>query len=237
MSGRYFFGIILILLGVGFLLQQADMIEFNEILKNYWPSLIILAGLSGLFDRRSSKFGNLLVIVFGVLLQLNRLEYFDFNVFELFWPAVLILIGINLIFSRGVKSHKEAPFFRSSSKDNDEKSSRNVTVDDTVDSFVMFAGLETNNQSQEFRGGKATALMGGIDLDLRGASLHNNEAYLELNAMFGGIDVFVPSHWRVEMTGVPVFGGWGNKTRPNSDPSAPTLKIKCFVMFGGVEVK
>lgn len=237
MSGRYFFGIILILLGAGFLLQQADIIEFNEVLRIYWPSILILAGLTGLFDRKSSKFGNLIVLALGILLQLNRLDYIDVNVFEVFWPIVLILVGINIIFFKGVRSHKDADFFNFSSNNTGEKRSKNVTLENTIDSFVMFAGLDTNNQSQEFRGGKATALMGGINLDLRGATLNNNEAYLELNAMFGGVDVLVPNNWRVEMTGVPVFGGWSNKTRTNSDLNAPILKVKCFVMFGGIEVK
>ncbi len=30
------------------------------------------------------------------------------------------------------------------------------------------SGIETNNQSQQFKGGKVTAIMGGIDIDLEG---------------------------------------------------------------------
>lgn len=107
MKGRFFWGIILILVGAGFLLDQANYIEFGTVISTYWPSIIILAGISGLFEKGSSKLGNLIVISLGALFQLKQLDYIEFNVFRAFWPIVLILIGLNMIFSRGVKSHKE----------------------------------------------------------------------------------------------------------------------------------
>ena len=62
MNGKYFWGIILIIIGGGFLLEQFDIITFGEIFRLYWPSILILIGLIGLFDRSSSKFGNLFLI-------------------------------------------------------------------------------------------------------------------------------------------------------------------------------
>ena len=53
----------------------------------------------------------------------------------------------------------------------------------------MMSGIETNNQSQEFKGGRATAVMGGIDIDLRGAKLYNNEAHIEVNAIMAGVEI------------------------------------------------
>lgn len=229
MSGRYFFGIILILLGLGFLADQLGYFELGEIISTYWPLLLIVAGLTGLFDRKSSKIGNLIVLALGILFQLNRLDYLEIEVFKLFWPIVLIIIGLNILFTKGVRHH--------SVKIDADKWSTNVVNDATVDSFVIFSGLETNNQSQEFKGGKLTAIFGGIDLNLRGANLNNNEAFIDATALFGGIDIIVPNNWRVEMTGTPIFGGWSNNTQPNPDPNAPVLKVRCTAIFGGIEVK
>ena len=47
--------------------------------------------------------------------------------------------------------------------------------------------------------------MGGIELNLDSADLAPG-AYLTLRAVMGGIDVVVPSHWRVEMMGRSVMG-------------------------------
>lgn len=110
-------------------------------------------------------------------------------------------------------------------------------MENSINEFVLMSGIDTNNQSQEFRGGRATAVMGGIVIDLRNAKLHNNEAIIDANAVMGGIEIYVPENWRVEVSGTPILGGWSNKTRRNTDPNAPVLRIKCFAMFGGIEVK
>ncbi len=234
MNGKYFWGIILILIGAGFLLDQFYIISFSEIFSLYWPSILILVGLLGFLDRKSSKFGNILMIIIGAMIQIDKLDLVDINVYKLIGPIVLILLGLKIILSRG--SIAEVQFGHDSSETS-YNTSKNVTLEDTIDAFVMMSGIETNNQSQQFRGGKATAIMGGIDIDLRGAILYNNEAYLEINAIMGGVEIFVPDDWRVEVTGFPVLGGWSNKTKYNGDPNAPLLKIKCFVMFAGMDVK
>lgn len=242
--GRYIFGVILIVLGVGFLLDQANMIEFNEVIAIYWPSIIILIGLLGLFERKSSKLWNLIIILVGVLLQLNRIGYFEYNAFQLFWPLVLIMIGINIIFFSGSSSNtgeKESnhQYKETVYKDNTKKKkshSNNVSLDDKVDLFVMLSGLETSNQSQEFKGGRASTILGGIDLDLRGAKLYEDEIYIEVNAILGGIDIYVPDDWRVEISGTPILGGLSNNTKLNNNPDAPVLRIRYLAILGGIEI-
>jgi hypothetical protein len=58
--------------------------------------------------------------------------------------------------------------------------------------------------------------------------------------------IAVPQDWVVEISGIPLFGGWSNKTVTHrKDASSPpvlgadrtTLRIKAFVAFGGLEVK
>lgn len=228
---KYLLGIILILIGAGFLLEQFSIISFGDIFSLYWPSFLILVGISGLFNKKSSKVGNISIIVLGGLLQLDRLGLIDVNVYKLFWPILLIIIGLNVIFS----SQKIKTEIKSNSeKDNMTK---NMTSEDTIDILAMFSGIETNIQSKEFKGGKATAILGGIDLDLRDAKLDSNEITIEVNAILGGVDIIISPDWRVDVSGIPIFGGWSNKTRSNIDQNAPLLKIKCFAMFGGIEIK
>ena len=230
MSGRVLWGFILILLGGGLLLDQTGYINFGDIISLYWPSILILVGFFGLFDRRSSKIGNIIAIIFGILFQLNRLDYITIDVFKLFFPLILIIMGLNIIFSKGVRKHN-------SPVEPEKWSKKNLSAEDVVDMFVVFSGIETINQSQYFKGGKISAIFGGIDLDLSGTTLNNNEAFLDVSALFGGVDIIVPRHWRVEMMGTPILGGWDNKTRPSTDPNAPVLKINGTAIFGGIEVK
>ena len=231
MNNKYFFGIILILIGAGFLLDQFAIISIGHMLSLYWPSLLILFGVFNFLDRKSSKFGNLAIIVFGGLLQLSKLELIDVNVYQLFWPIILILLGLNIIFS------KKKPSIIVKTNINLDKNNNTITLEDTIDSFVMLGGISTNNQSRSFKGGKATAIMGGIELDLRGAELYNNEATIEINAIMGGMEIYVPESWKVEISGLPILGGWSNKSNKNLDKDAPLLKIKCTAVMGGIDIK
>lgn len=59
---------------------------------------------------------------------------------------------------------------------------------------------------------------------------------LDVTVLFGGVDVTVPDDWRVLIDGPAVLGGYENHAAA-TDPAAPTLRIRAFAMFGGIEVK
>lgn len=99
-SKRLFWGIILIIIGVGLLLDQFEIISFGRMFKLYWPSILILIGLINLFNKDSSKLGDLILIVIGLALQINKLHLLDFNAFKLVWPLILILLGLKILFSK-----------------------------------------------------------------------------------------------------------------------------------------
>lgn len=100
MKEKYFFGIILILVGLGLFLEQLNVINFGRILSLYWPMILIILGLVGLFDRNSSKFWNFVLILVGLMLQVNRLDLLDVNVFRFVLPVIIILAGFKILFSR-----------------------------------------------------------------------------------------------------------------------------------------
>jgi predicted membrane protein len=53
-AGNLWWGLVLIALGVLFLLDNMNVIEFGEAIRTYWPALLILWGVSVLL-RRSSR--------------------------------------------------------------------------------------------------------------------------------------------------------------------------------------
>lgn len=240
MKGKYFWGIILILLGLGFLLEQFNLISFGGVISIYWPSVLIFSGVVGLFEKKSSKFGDLILILIGAMLQINRLDILDINIFQFLFPIILILIGLKVIFSREVK-HEQHIYINKDKDENENhkeyKLNKNITSEDHIDEFVIMGGIKTNNRSESFKGGRITAIMAGVEIDLRGAKVYNNEAYLDIEAIMGGVEIIVPEDWRVEVRGTPIAGGWSNKTKYRNDPNAPLLKINCFALFGGIEIK
>jgi len=78
-------------------------------------------------------------------------------------------------------------------------------------------------------------VMGGCELDLRDCSI-NGDAELNVFAVFGGIEIRVPPDWSVSLHGMPIMGGFEEKTAtpPNN---AKRLRVTGSVIMGGLEVR
>jgi len=102
---------------------------------------------------------------------------------------------------------------------------------------AILGGVKRVNNSQDFRGGDATAIMGGCEIDLRPASITpNHEPVLEVFAMWGGIEIRVPPDWTVISKVDPILGGFEDKTMPPKDESKRFV-VRGSVVMGGIEVK
>lgn len=219
MSGRIWTGVILILIGGGFLLERAGVLDFSEMLSFGWPLIVVLIGVIQLFNRNSSSvLSGLLFILIGGLFFAN--QWVDENLIVYLWPLILIVIGLVIMFSRSSQRKKSVS-------------------DDALQTYALFAGLEIREQSHNFKGGQVTAIFGGVDLDLRDIEIKDEKAELDLTVVFGGVKMIVPEHVQIEVTGLPIFGGFEDKTRHHSKKEAtdlPVLKLNCLAVFGGIEI-
>lgn len=234
MKKRSFLGIIFILLGLGFLLDQFGILSFSGLVSTYWPIVLILIGLFGLFKRGTSKTINGLVLLFGLLFQARNLGWIDVNMFKVFWPVILIIIGFNILFSKDkvvVKGN-----FTYDSKNN-KGFKNNVSLDDYIEESVLLTGLEKSIQSQNLKGGKISSTLAGVELDLRGAKLYKGEATLDIDVVLGGVELYLPENWRVEYKGSPTLGGIDIRKRDKLEPDSPVLKINYSILMGGIDIK
>ncbi len=137
-----------------------------------------------------------------------------------FWPLLIIAAGLWIILKPGFKP------FQAKTPEIKEKN---------LDAFIIFLGINRRFNTPEFRGGKATALFGGIDLDFTQAALADNKATIELTAIFGGIEVLVPSDWEVVIDSSSIFGAVEDKHKavPPGEIKT-TLFIRATAMFGGI---
>jgi hypothetical protein len=98
------------------------------------------------------------------------------------------------------------------------------------------SGIERKNSSQDFRGGDATAVMGGCDIDLRGARIQGGQAIVDTFALWGGVGLKVPEDWRVSGEVIPLMGGFEDKTKPPAGEAKGHLIVRGIAIMGGVEV-
>ncbi len=201
-------------IGVLALLDSLQVINFSNVWAVWWPIALIGIGvITYVADRRNVWWAAVFAAA-GLGFLLNNLEVIEFNVFSLFWPAIIIAIGVSLL-----------------------RQARGPVVTNADDNyFVLMSGSESRNTSKDYRGGRATAIMGGISIDLRKAVIKKS-ATLEVFALMGGVDVKVPHGWVVKSQATAFLGGVENKASEETKQSAPVLTIVGTVAMGGVEVK
>ena len=103
--------------------------------------------------------------------------------------------------------------------------------------FAIFSGHNKYIDDPEFKGGSISCTFGGAEIDLTNAELATEGAVLDLSALFGGMEISVPKHWKIQITGTPIFGGLEDKTvQDTPNENTRTLHIYAHVIFGGIEI-
>src|SRR5699024_11473783 len=91
MRSRIIIGLLLIILCAGFLLDKLDILNFSDLLSDWWALIFVIIGLLHLFKRnRGSALPGLFFILRGVVLLGRKVA--DINVLEYFWPVLIIVI-------------------------------------------------------------------------------------------------------------------------------------------------
>ena len=212
----------LLLLTVGGLLfaQNLGLLNTRQYWR-YWPVLPLGLGLFKVLlgaSRGDKAFGVLLLAFGGG--QLGRvLGYWSPGPADL---VALSLIAIGVYFvMRGLFGRPPVDVKPDSM--------------DWLSGFAVMAGFERSNNSQNFRGGDLTAVMGGCEIDLRQASMRA-PASLDVFVMWGGIEVRVPQDWTVELRGVPILAGFVDKTQAPALATEKRLVVRGMALMGGVEI-
>lgn len=90
-------GVLLVLVGAIFLLQNAGLVQAGR-LSDWWPMLLVWIGLSRLLAPRRAHHvpSGIVVLTLGVALQLDRLGVIWLHMRDL-WPLLLVLAGLALV--------------------------------------------------------------------------------------------------------------------------------------------
>lgn len=239
------FGLILMLIGVVFLGFNFGLIpmELKSIIIS-WQMLLIVIGVVQLFKRRMIS-GVVLIFVGGFFIIPKVVPELDGNFVHIYWPLLLIGAGIVILlqrllgpkyFSESCKNewnHNQYHHHTFNSKNEKWQANPNAFSKNSV-----FGSGDHIVLDPEFKGGELNAVFGGLKLDLRRTNLPVGETRLDINAVFGGITVFVPADWFVETHLDSVFGGFQDNRMPKEPlDSTKKLIITGSCVFGGGELR
>ena len=210
-------GLIVILIGVFLLLEQIGILPHHWF--SFWAAMFFLVGAFQLLQ--SSRWGGrlwgLILLATGVALEFDYLGYASLHLNRT-WPVFIIAFGLVIL----VQSI--------------ERPNAVGSLSPHLHLFSCMGGGEYRIQAKNFRGGSATAIMGGFDIDLRDADIEGPSATIALSAFMGGGVIRVPETWAVQMRGSAVMGGNSMKVRENAN-AQKTLVIEGTSLLGGFEVR
>jgi len=95
-------GIVMITLGVLFLLSKLEIADLHDVIRRYWPVIIIIVGATKLFSRETI-WGGLWLIAVGGCLQISHLRLFGLT-YRSSWPLLLIVLGAGMVLRTFVDS-------------------------------------------------------------------------------------------------------------------------------------
>ena len=218
-------GIALVIVGVIWGLNSTGITNINIFFDGWWTLFIIVPCFIDLF-KEEDKTGDLIGLLIGVALLLSCHGIINFDViWKLLLPAILVILGLSIIFkdALGGKINSEI-----------KKLNQNKSHDNGY--CAIFSGQDVKFDNEEFNGADLTAIFGGAKCDLRNAII-TKDVVINASAIFGGIDIFVPSNVKIKIKSTPIFGGVSNKAVQEKNEETHTIYVNGLAVFGGVEIK
>lgn len=225
----------------------------------YWPLFLVAVGLARMVQSRQEcgRPAGVGLMLAGVLLLL-----FNFGVLShrLVLPLILLVMGATIAWRALVPPRVERPAaanplgekirssieqsihssiqdsVRSSIRDSVRSSIPGDDFPSRLSAFVIMGGVKRGSNAQDFQGGDAFALMGGVEIDLREASMREGAVIFDLFVFMGGVEIRVPDDWAVDNRGLALLGGFEDKTRRPLE-AKKRLVLTGLAIMGGVEVK
>jgi predicted membrane protein len=141
-------------------------------------------------------------------------------------PAALIYLGVIVI----VNSYRRDP---------DQWLQRPLPIGEDgkrICCSVHYGGDEYIYRGEPFHGARLDAFCGGIRMDLRNATITEDEE-IEIHTFCGGVELIVPQTVNVVVKSRSFIGGVGNQTSRIVGQDAHCLHIIADNFLGGVDIK
>ncbi len=243
---RMWSGIILLIAGILLLAYKMGAPIPEWVLT--WPMLLIAIGLLIGVKSRFHNPGAFIMIVVGAIFLIDQTQP-ELNFHNYIIPAILIGVGLIYILrprnscnSMSRRKLRRMHYETNSWSDRTSiniGSKNDIREDDAeyVEINAAFGAVKKIILSKNFKGGEINCFMGGSEINLMKADIQK-PIELEVNNVFGGTKLIVPSNWDVKNEVTAVFGGIEDKRSINAGvPDAEkVLVLKGTCVFGGIEV-
>ena len=223
---RMLLGIFIIIAGLLVLAKNFGFVSHG--LEHYifrWEMILIVLGMI-LIANRSNRGTGIILLFIGGAFYFTDVWNLHLNFWQVFIPCLLILAGLLIIF----RDRINAPWGKTVLANDDNY----------IDETAVFGGGDRVVRSQSFKGGRVTAIFGGMNYDMLKAKLHPGQNIIDVFCLFGGMKLVVPDDWNIKIRVTSVFGGFSDKRHiAASEKNVNTdtqLIVTGIAIFGGGEI-
>jgi predicted membrane protein len=239
LSPRVIVGLLIVAFGLALTLDQLGVMNAGELI-HYWPFGIVAVGIANVLDRdRSKRTLGWIMVGIGALFVVENFFYIHINVWR-FWPVAIVLFGLMIVY-RSVRPRPDGVEGvgyggREGTSPSGLTANNAGTLQQVISDFVIWSGIQRRVASPAFRRADLTAIMGGIELDLRQAGTENGQAVIDVFVLWGGIEIIVPPDWAVSNEITPIMGG-AEDGSTWTQQAKHRLVVTGVVIMGGVDIK
>jgi predicted membrane protein len=219
-----------------------------------WQMFLIVIGVYSVVKRRGFHFHGFLFFWLGIFFIIPKVARtfpsvfgnLDTDFVRIYWPVLLVIVGIILFIhilckpSPPCRSHRNYHFYHGDfhKKHGYFRNAEKYANTGDFSKTSIFGNGQYIVIDTEFTGGTLNSVFGGIELDLRKAYLPEGETLLNIEAVFGGVLIFVPDDWQLDIRLESVLGGVDDKRRiTGAIDKSRKLILKGSVVFSGVEIR
>lgn len=228
---RVFFGLLVILLGVGLLGQALGWWLFIGF-EGWWTMFLIIPAVF-MIIAYGLRFWNVLLLCVGTLLLLKEQQIITQGmVGPIILAGLIILLGLRIAFGNRFQTVKPVSGFSTMPPIH----SGQADTSSNPEYNIVFGSIKVKNVSPNFTGAKVSAVFSYAEIDLTEIVIAR-DVIIETSAAFGGIRIYAPRNYRLKVECSSAFGGCDNRAAVPTDPTLPLVTIKASTAFGGTEIR
>lgn len=241
-SGKFLIASLFILSGILLFARNIGWITtelFDLIVA--WHSLFIILGLYSIIRRYYIR--GVILLLIGAYLLIGNMSCLPVDSQAMIWPFALVIAGVIFFFKPRGRGHSMREHARRHRMWKEEAgNTQNQQQFESEDGFLRaentFGAARHVVLDELFKGASVRISFGGTVIDLRHTHIAPGETYIDLDCSCGGVELYVPTDWKVVMKCNAFFGGCEDKRWQNGNfDKERTLVVRGKLSFGGLEIK
>lgn len=228
-KGRIFWGSFFILGGIALMVDQLGIVNNVNIINVIIGILLLCIAVK---NATKLKFAGVLfpIAFIGILFD-DQLSITSITPWTILITAGLLSIGLSMIFDKKPKFGKVKVDWDSK----DYKTTINIEDESNIRLKTNFSSSVKYINTDKFESASLECKVAGIEIYFDNAVMKNENAVVRIDALFSGVELYIPKSWRVDNKANVTFGAIEEKNR-NGAVITNTLTLVGNISFAGVEI-